>query len=113
MDGTIAPLAFTIPQFCQAHNVSRSQYYEMKKDGSAPVEMKIGRKKLISHESAADWRRRMEVPPDPEPSPADEAETNAASQSAPLVHPVADLAQKESAAAVSRGRDPTPEPANA
>ena len=69
MDQPVTTLAFTIPQFCKAHNVSRSQYYELRKDGRAPVEMEIGRKKLISHESAADWRRRMEVPPDDSPEP--------------------------------------------
>ena len=40
-------------------------------------------------------------------------EANAASQSAPPIHSTAESAQKKSAAAVSRGRDPTPEPATA
>ncbi len=69
MDGAISPLAFTIPLFCKAHHLGRSQYYELKKDGRAPVEMTIGRKKLISHEAAADWRRLMETPADPAPGP--------------------------------------------
>ena len=74
MDQTVATLAFTIPLFCRAHHLSRSQYYELRKDGRAPVEMEIGRKKLISHESAADWRRRMEGPPDPAPDRGPEAD---------------------------------------
>jgi hypothetical protein len=66
------PLAFTIDEFCRRHNVSHSGYYKLRKEGLAPVEMMLGRKKLISTESAADWRRRMERPgpntqPEPEP----------------------------------------------
>ena len=73
MDQPVTTLAFTIPLFCQVHHLSRSQYYELRKDGRAPVEMKIGRKKLVSHESAADWRRRMEAPSDPAPDRGPEA----------------------------------------
>jgi hypothetical protein len=54
-------LAFTIRQFCESHNISHSGYYELKKLDLGPTEMKIGRKKLISQEAAAEWRRRMEA----------------------------------------------------
>lgn len=50
----------TIPQFCDGHNISRTHFYELVKQGKAPRLMKIGRRTLISAEAAADWRKRME-----------------------------------------------------
>lgn len=65
-------LAFSVPQFCRNHHLSTSFYYELKKEGLAPKEIRIGRKVLISTEAAADWRRDMEArsteaAPQPEP----------------------------------------------
>lgn len=53
-------LAFSIEAFCKAHHISRATYYNLAKEGKGPRTMKIGRKPLISTESAAEWRRRME-----------------------------------------------------
>jgi hypothetical protein len=53
--------AFTIPEFCKAHRFSEAKYYEMKKEGWGPVEMKVGRRRLISFEAAAEWRRKREA----------------------------------------------------
>jgi hypothetical protein len=53
--------AFTVPEFCWAHGISRSKYYEMKKEGCGPVEMHVGRRRLISNEAATAWRREREV----------------------------------------------------
>lgn len=53
------PLALTIPDFCQRHGISRAYYYLLKKDGKAPREMKLGRRRMISLEEAAAWRERM------------------------------------------------------
>jgi len=53
--------AFTVPEFCEAHRISQAKYYEMKKEGWGPVEMKVGRRRLISYEAAADWRRKREA----------------------------------------------------
>jgi predicted DNA-binding transcriptional regulator AlpA len=53
-------LAFTIPQFVAAHNVSRSHLYGLLAEGRGPRLMKVGRRTLISTEAAAEWRRRME-----------------------------------------------------
>lgn len=51
----------TIPQFCDAHNISRTHLYELIKQGKGPRLMKVGRRTLISTEAAADWRQAMEV----------------------------------------------------
>ena len=51
----------TVPQFCDGHNISRTHFYELIKQGKAPRLMKVGRRTLISLEAAADWRRRVEA----------------------------------------------------
>jgi len=55
-----AVLAFTIPQFCQAHGISRALFYILQREGRAPASMKVGRRRLIARESAEAWRRAME-----------------------------------------------------
>jgi len=52
--------AFSIQEFCDAHRISRSRYYELKKQGLTPIEMIVGRKRLISFEAADLWRRERE-----------------------------------------------------
>lgn len=52
--------AYTVAQFCADHNISRTHFYQLVKDGKGPRLMKLGRRVLISAESAADWRREME-----------------------------------------------------
>ena len=51
---------YTIPQFCDGHNLSRTHFYALLKEGKGPRLMKVGRRSLISAESAAAWRKRME-----------------------------------------------------
>jgi hypothetical protein len=53
--------AYTIDGFCEAHNLPRSTYYELKRRGQSPREMRAGRRVLISREAAAEWRRFMET----------------------------------------------------
>jgi hypothetical protein len=55
------PLAHSIPEFCRLHGISQSFYFQLKKAGRAPVEMRIGRRRLISVEAAAEWRRQWEL----------------------------------------------------
>ncbi len=57
---TAAASAYTIPEFCDAHRISRTHFYELAKLGKVPRLMKLGRRTLISAEAAADWRRDME-----------------------------------------------------
>ncbi len=53
--------AYTIKEFCAAHGISASAYYEAQREGYGPREMRIGTKGVrISREAAADWRRAME-----------------------------------------------------
>lgn len=59
--GTLIRAAFTIPEFCEAHRISRALFYILARDGRAPAIIKAGRRTLISSESAARWRRDMEV----------------------------------------------------
>jgi hypothetical protein len=54
-------LAMTIPQFCNAHNISEGFYYKLKKQKLNPREMKVGTRTLITFEAAADWRAEREA----------------------------------------------------
>lgn len=53
--------AFSISEFCKAHSISRSHFYDLEKEGRGPRTMQVGRKRLISIEAAAAWRRKMEA----------------------------------------------------
>lgn len=53
-------LAFSIEQFCKAHSISRAKFYLLLKEGNAPKIMQVGRRRLISIESAKKWRECME-----------------------------------------------------
>ena len=52
---------YSILQFCEAHNISRAKFYLLLNEGKAPRLMKVGRRRLVSMESAADWRKMMEA----------------------------------------------------
>lgn len=52
--------AYTVTQFCDDHNLSRTHLYELIRQGLGPRLMKVGRRTLISIEAAADWRRKVE-----------------------------------------------------
>jgi hypothetical protein len=53
--------AFTIAEFCKAHRISQTTYFELKKSGEGPDEMAAGRRRIISQEAAARWRKAREV----------------------------------------------------
>jgi hypothetical protein len=55
---------YTIPTFCTAHNLSQAFYYKLKSQGLGPVEMKVGSRRLVSFEAAAEWRREREADED-------------------------------------------------
>jgi hypothetical protein len=48
----------TILEFCQAERISRSKYYGMKKNGTAPEETRVDGVIRITPESHARWRHR-------------------------------------------------------
>ncbi|TYL85722.1 helix-turn-helix domain-containing protein [Bradyrhizobium cytisi] len=47
---------YTIPQFCEAHNISLETYYRMARTGTGPEIKKIGHATRISVEAAKAWR---------------------------------------------------------
>jgi hypothetical protein len=57
---TCVALAFTVPEFCETHRISRALFYILARDGRGPAIIKAGRRTLISAEAAEAWRRRME-----------------------------------------------------
>lgn len=48
--------AYSIKEFCFQHEISRSKFYDLLKNGLAPKMMLVGRRRLISVESAREWR---------------------------------------------------------
>jgi hypothetical protein len=52
--------AYSIAEFCRAHRLSRAFFYILQKRGEGPTVMKVGKRRLVSEESARDWRERME-----------------------------------------------------
>ena len=52
--------AYGVMDFCKAHDISKSAYYQLRREGNGPREFKVGRRTLISVEAAAEWRRKME-----------------------------------------------------
>jgi predicted DNA-binding transcriptional regulator AlpA len=53
-------LALSIREFCRAHSISVAFFYKLKRQGEGPREMKLGGRRLITFESAAEWRRARE-----------------------------------------------------
>jgi hypothetical protein len=56
-DARPLPVAYSILEFCKAHRISQAFFYELKRAGLGPREMIVGRRRIISGEAAADWRR--------------------------------------------------------
>ncbi len=52
--------AYSILEFCQRHDLSRSGYYNMPLQ-DRPREMRVGSRVLISREAAEAWRRAREA----------------------------------------------------
>lgn len=55
------PAAMTVVEFCCAHRFSRALFYLLVREGRGPRLLKVGRRTLITLESAAEWRGRMEA----------------------------------------------------
>jgi hypothetical protein len=54
------PVAYTIEEFCRAHRISVTLYYELKKAGLTPAEKQINSRVIITTESAREWRERSD-----------------------------------------------------
>jgi hypothetical protein len=52
--------AYSIPVFCQRHDLSRAALYNAWKTGKGPRIMRLGTRVLISKEAAAQWRQELE-----------------------------------------------------
>jgi hypothetical protein len=52
--------AYSIKEFCSAHGISISKYYNLKRSKLTPREMRVGQRKMISSEAAEAWRRARE-----------------------------------------------------
>jgi len=53
--------ANSIDGFCKEHRISRAHFYNLDKLGLAPKTLRAGRRRLVSDEAAAEWRRLMEA----------------------------------------------------
>jgi hypothetical protein len=58
--GDPGPDAYSIAAFCQAHGISVRTFYNLIALGKAPRIMRVGTRRIISREAAAEWRRQME-----------------------------------------------------
>ena len=52
---------YTINDFCKAYSISRSYFYKLKDQNKAPKTFSLGRKVLITAESASAWQKTMEA----------------------------------------------------
>ena len=57
----IEPMAYSIGQFCEAHNISADTYFRAQRAGLGPLTMKVGARTLITVEAAAAWQRDREL----------------------------------------------------
>ncbi|WP_095087779.1 helix-turn-helix transcriptional regulator [Mesorhizobium sophorae] len=53
--------AYSIPEFCVAHRISRATFYNLIKAGVGPRTMHVGGRVLVSKEAGAEWRRAREA----------------------------------------------------
>jgi hypothetical protein len=56
----VVPAMFSVPDFCEAHGISKAFFYKLHKQGKAPPICKVGARSLITAEAAAEWRRGLE-----------------------------------------------------
>jgi hypothetical protein len=50
----------TISEFCRNVKISRPKYFQMRRDGKGPAEMRDGKWVRISPEAKQKWRRERE-----------------------------------------------------
>jgi hypothetical protein len=60
-EAPMTQLAYTVPEFCRAFRISERHYFNLRDEGKAPREMRVGRRVLISVESAQAWVRAREL----------------------------------------------------
>jgi hypothetical protein len=57
----VAPACFSIKTFCLAHHISEAMFFKLREMGIGPDVMQVGRRVLITFESAARWRSQREA----------------------------------------------------
>ena len=55
-----AQQGYSVEEFCRAHSFSKAHYFNLKKAGLHPQEVRYGNKIIITRQAAADWRRDCE-----------------------------------------------------
>ena len=70
----VTPMAFDIPEFCEAYRVGRSTAYEEIRAGRLKI-FKVGKLTRISVEAGENWRRQQEEVATLDPPPVRKAET--------------------------------------
>ncbi|MGX9575781.1 hypothetical protein [Mesorhizobium sp. f-mel] len=53
--------AYSIPEFCVAHRISRATFYNLLKVGQGPRTMHVRGRVLVSKEAGAEWRKAREA----------------------------------------------------
>jgi hypothetical protein len=53
--------AFSIPEFCLRNSISSALFFKLIREGRGPRVMRVGRRTLITKESAAVWRSTLEA----------------------------------------------------
>lgn len=51
---------YGVASFCEAHQISRGLLYKLWSERKGQRAVKIGRRRLITREAAADWRASLE-----------------------------------------------------
>ena len=59
--GSIPRAAYSIPEFCEAFGISIRTFFNLRHEGKGPREIRLGRRVLISVESALAWARQREA----------------------------------------------------
>ena len=49
----------SVAEFAHCHNLSRSTFYRLLREGRGPETIKIGRRTLIPREASQAWRQQM------------------------------------------------------
>jgi hypothetical protein len=57
--------AFSIPEFCLRNRISTALFFKLARQGRGPRVLHVGRRTLITKESAAAWRRDLEAASSP------------------------------------------------
>lgn len=55
-DNDREPVVYTVEEFCDAHKMSRTTFFKLRRAGKGPTVKELGNKLLISRESAQAWR---------------------------------------------------------